>query len=178
MVCCGLMRGEEENALESAEDRIDYALGVIMVARPAKSSPWGLKSWSARGVVCGEQYRDRSRAPRALRQCGEEEEYLFPGLELRLHKDEAESYYHNLMADSPQLYVIARIDENDQSMVPFHVSTSFDEANAYLEVDDEVYSVAMPPEVAVWMERFVLKHYVPEPRKKRKRRDWRREGRA
>jgi hypothetical protein len=57
---------------------------------------------------------------------------------------------------------------------PFLVSLSFDEANAYLETDDvDVFPVAMPPELYRWIEAFVLAHYVPEPRRKRKRDDWR-----
>lgn len=155
----------------------EFALAVVMDCRPVTSSAWGSKSWTARGVVCGQQYRDRGAEPVLIREQGEAKEYLFPGLMLRLYKDEAESYYHNLMAPEPQLYVVARADEDQGRMAPFHVTVSFDEANAYLEADDEVYNVQMPPEVAVWMEQFVVTHYVPEPRKKRKRQDWRGEGR-
>ena len=142
-----------------------------------KSSRWAADSWAVKGVVCGDQYRHRGAGKVLLRERGEAREYLFSGLMLRLYRDEAESYYHNLMASSPQLYVVARTEESGGRIEPFHVTASFDEANAYLEVDDEVDSVTMPPEVAVWVERFVLDHYVPEPRKKRKRRDWRAEGR-
>lgn len=128
-------------------------------------------------MVCGDQYREGGDGPTLVRDTASAKEYLFSGLRLRLHKDESESYYHNLMASNPQLYVIARAAGDGERMEPFHVTASFDEGNAYLEADDEVYSVAMPPEVAVWIERFVLDHYVPEPRKKRKRRNWNEEGR-
>ena len=88
-----------------------------------------------------------------------------------MYKDEAESYYHNLMAPNPCLYVILRDNEQGQPE-PFRVSASFDEANAYTEVDENAYPVAMPGELYNWVERFVLTHYVPEQRKKRKRKNW------
>ena len=52
------------------------------------------------------------------------------------------------------------------------VSLSFDEAHAYLEGDDTVYAVDIPPELYRWTESFVLTHYCPQQMKKRKRRDW------
>ena len=48
----------------------------------------------------------------------------------------------------------------------------FDEANAYAEGDEDVHNVPMPPELMKWLEAFVIAHYVPEKRKKRKRREW------
>jgi hypothetical protein len=62
--------------------------------------------------------------------------------------------------------------------VPFLVSLSFDEANAYQEGDGVVYAVAMPPELYRWCEHFVLDHYVPEKKKKRRLTDWRKAGDA
>jgi hypothetical protein len=52
------------------------------------------------------------------------------------------------------------------------VSASFDEAHAYLEAEGDAEAVPMPPEIYQWVERFVLKHYVPERKVKRKRRNW------
>jgi hypothetical protein len=49
---------------------------------------------------------------------------------------------------------------------------SFDEAHAYVEGDDEIYDVDIPPELYVWVEAYVLINYVAEKRKKRKRVDW------
>lgn len=177
MLCCSEVTREELNTLDSEYQPAEYGLAVMMLCRPVRNSPWATESWIASGVVCGDQYRERGGGPTLVRDSGSAKEYLFSGLRLKLYKDESESYYHNLMAPNPQLYVVARAAQDGGRMEPFHVSASFDEGNAYLEGDDEVYGVAMPPEVAVWMERFVLTHYVPEPRKKRKRRNWHEEGR-
>lgn len=86
---------------------------------------------------------------------------------MRLHRDEAESYYWNLMAAQPQLFVICR--ERDAEPEPFLVTASHDEAGAYMESDEVVFSVPMPPEIYRAVEAFVIEHYVPTPRKKRKR---------
>lgn len=171
------MTREDPINLESERQPSEYSLAVMMLCRPAKNSAWATESWTASGVVCGDHYRERGDGPTLVRDSGAVKEYLFSGLRLRLHKDESESYYHNLMAPNPQLYVVARAAQDGERVEPFHVTASFDEGNAYLEADDEVYSVAMPPEVVVWMEGFVLAHYVPEPRKKRKRRNWQEDGR-
>jgi hypothetical protein len=39
-----------------------------------------------------------------------------------------------------------------------------------------VYAVPMPPELYRWCELFVLNHYVPEQKKKRRLKNWRNEA--
>jgi hypothetical protein len=45
-----------------------------------------------------------------------------------------------------------------------------------METEELVESVDMPAELYRWAERFVLEHYVPKKRKKRKRDDWKARG--
>jgi len=45
-----------------------------------------------------------------------------------------------------------------------------------METDEMVESVKMPPELYRWAERFVLQHFVPEKRGKRKRDNWKETG--
>jgi len=105
--------------------------------------------------------------------------YLVTGLSVALYPDECESYYHNMMTDTPRCYVVAHRDSTDadEMPVPFLVSMSFDEAHAYLEGEDEVYSVDVPSELYRWTEDFVLTHYVAEKRRKRKLVDWKKTAR-
>ena len=89
-----------------------------------------------------------------------------------MYQDECESYYYNLVSDNPRAFVLAHaIDDNDQPR-PFKVSMSFDEAHAYLEGDDQVYAVDVPPELYRWTEAYVIANYFPEKKRKRKLRDW------
>ena len=68
-------------------------------------------------------------------------------------------------------YVVMR--RSDASLPgPVLVTPSFDEANAYSEGDDDVETVDKPAELVQWLEAFVIENYVPEKRKKRKRRAW------
>jgi hypothetical protein len=106
-----------------------------------------------------------------IRSGADGEEFLWGGLEVQLYKDEAESYYHNLLAPTPQLYVITRPDDQGRP-APFLVTASYDAANAYTEAQEDAYPTPLPAELYPWLERFVLTHYVPQPRHKRKRQNW------
>ena len=68
------------------------------------------------------------------------------------------------------------LDDNGP-LRPLIVTLSYDEAASYLESDDIVESVAMPAELYRWVENFVLEHYLPQKKKKRKRENWKEEPR-
>jgi len=152
-----------------------FPVTVVMERQPAKVSTWVDYVWKATGVIVGNtlESQDESRVEHL------ENGYrlqIFPGFQLRLYVDECDSYYHNLMSPSPHCYIVVRQDDDDDEPRPFIVSLSFDEAHAYLEGDDTVFTVDMPPELYRWTESFVLTHYCPEKLKKRKRKDWSKDG--
>jgi hypothetical protein len=151
-----------------------FAVTVVMERQPAKVSTWVDYVWKAVGVTVGNTLdsHDESRVDHL------EDGYrlqIYPGYKVSLHIDECDSYYHNLMSPSPRCYIVVRQDDNDEPR-PFIVSLSFDEAHAYLEGDDTVFTVDMPAELYRWTESFVLTHYCPQQLKKRKRKDWRKDG--
>ena len=90
---------------------------------------------------------------------------------MALYRDEAESYYHNLMVGIPGCYVVVR-EREDGMPEPVLVTLSFDAGQAYLEGDEAVYNVPLPPELCRAAEAFVLAHYVPEKKEKRKLDNW------
>jgi hypothetical protein len=147
-----------------------FAVSVIMQQSPSNSL-WQSYYWQAVGVLAAEQQAAIGQKVELIHQQGPVSRYLHPGFTLRLHLDECESYYHNLLSPEPRCYVVATEAEED-SPVPFLVSFSFDEAHAYLEGDEIVYAVDVPAEIYRWAEAFVLAHYVPTKRTKRKRDDW------
>ena len=55
---------------------------------------------------------------------------------------------------------------------PFYVTANQDEAVGHLETDDIVLSIPMPEEIRELLEHYVVNHYRPVEKKKRKRRDW------
>jgi hypothetical protein len=155
------------------------AVSVIMESRPS-SSRWIDESWSVVGVTVGEDADDTDdtdkQAVKTLFEHDGIKQLLFSGFNLTLYKDECESYYHNIKAPSPDCYVIAR-NNSDDVPIPYLVSLSFDEANAYLECEDTVFTTTLAPELYRWLEQFVLVNYVPEKRVKRKRKNWKNAGR-
>lgn len=149
-----------------------FPVSVIMESRPS-SSIWQDTSWDAVGVCSASDEPPGEFPDNGVKVInrGEIKQFVYSSLKLRLFLDECESYYHNLMSPKPGCFVIAREDDSG-CPVPFLVSLSFDEAHAYQEGDDLVYAVPIPPELYRWMEEYVIEHYAPTKRKKRKRTNW------
>jgi hypothetical protein len=147
-----------------------FDVAVLMERRPGVTR-WQTEVWAPVGLVAGAVARGSRADPVPMPADGRAERALWRGFVLRLHRDEAESYYYTLMSPSPQAYVVMR-REDARPPAPTLVTLSFDEANAYAEGDDDVESVTMPAELAQWLEAYVIRHYVPEKRVKRKRRAW------
>jgi len=159
---------------EIAADRLPghFPVTVIMQRRPAQVSAWADYVWTAAGIAVG----NARHVPDESRISHIEDDTLlqfYSGYQVHLYIDECDGYYHNLMSPSPRCFVVVRQDEATDRPVPFMVSLSFDEAHAYLEGDDTVHAVDIPPELYRWMELYVLEHYCPQPIKKRKRKNWR-----
>ena len=146
-----------------------FPVAVVFERRPS-ISPWVEHSWLAAGITVGRHAANGD--PLLVREENDIAHFLFGGLEVALHVDECESYYHNMMSETPRAYIVARIDESDGIPRPFLVSMSFDEAHAYLEGDDEIYAVDVPPELYRWAEAYVIANYFPEKKTKRKLQDW------
>lgn len=161
-----------ESAQASSSNPTAFPVAVIVRHRRlASKQPWQRDSWQVKGVIVNSQAAVKTAVKVLLRASAEGDDYLWGGFALRLHKDEVESYYHNLKSEKPRLFVISTPD--DQGVpAPFKITASFDEAHAYLEAEVEVEAVPMPPELYPWLERYVLTHYLPERRVKRKRRNW------
>jgi len=148
-----------------------------MCFRQSQNTFWSAGQWEVRGLVVGAagekvagvQHSD-SRVSR--RDVGNGQ-VLWSGLSVCLYKDDAESYYHNLMCEYPKAFIICKSDELEaEQCEPFLVTLSYDEAASYMEVDEQVLSVDMPPELYRWVEQFVVENYVPEKKRKRKRDNW------
>lgn len=140
-----------------------FPVTVIMERRPAKVSKWVDHIWTAIGVTVGNS-RDVPDKPRVALIEDDVQLQFHSGYQVKLYVDECDSYYHNLMSPTPRCYIVVRQDDNNKPE-PFIVSLSFDEAHAYLEGDDDVFAVDMPPELYLWTEAFVLTHYCPQQRK-------------
>lgn len=151
---------------------LEYPVSIVMERRTS-SSRWSSESWEVIGIAAGAAPTvGEPGVRRKIHEDGKSSHYLLSGFSLRLHRDECESYYHNLMTPHPRCFVVARQDEEEQMPLPFLVSMSFDEAHAYLEAGDPIYAVDVPAELYKWCEAFVLAHYVPQRKYKRKLTSW------
>jgi hypothetical protein len=151
------------------EGRQHFPVAVILERRPAVSR-WIEHVWKAVGIAVGRHAGGRT--PRLIRDEQGVALFLVGGLDVALYVDECESYYYNLVSDNPRAYVLAHATDDGTQPQPFRVSMSFDEAHAYLEGDDQIYDVDVPPELYRWTEAFVIANYFPEKKRKRKLRDW------
>ena len=148
-----------------------FSVSVLMERRKVSGNRWIDESWKAVGVTVGGTETGEEVGPIKVVDGADASQFLWSGLKVELFRDEAESYYHNLMVGTPGCYVVARTRE-DGMPEPVLVTLSFDAGQAYLEGDETVYNVPLPPELYRATEAFVLAHYVPVKKKKRKLENW------
>lgn len=154
-----------------------FSVSIIMESQPS-SHPWADSVWDANGIVVSDIDSENSEDTSEVKiiEQGDVKQFIYSGMKIRLFLDECESYYHNMMSPEPGCFIVARNEDEDGEEtdipIPVLATLSFDEAHSYLEGDDIVYAVPIPPELYVWAEAFVLDNYVAEKRLKRKRVDW------
>lgn len=148
-----------------------YQIAVLMQCLPLSNNPWITSRWEVLSVIPARMGADIDAEESAADGDGHRI-VRHDGLSLRLHPDESESYYYNLLVDDPRCFVVCRQDEANDIPVPTLVTVSFDEANAYAEGDDRVESVSLPLSLQQALESYVLTHFVPTKRTKRKRQNW------
>lgn len=151
-----------------------FPVSVITAREPVPNNAWISERWRVVGVVPGGHTEGDERAQ--IRSGPEGEQYIWSGFRIRLRKSEADSYYFNLVAQNPNLQVICQVQDGGE-LRPVLVTADYIDAMAHREAGAEVQGVAMPPDIYVWVERFVLEHYTPEEKKqKRKHDDWTKEA--
>lgn len=140
---------------------------AVQLMRHAKPNAW--EDWRhsiADVALDAGQFGSRERL---LRDDGRTAQTLFPGLEVSLHRDEAEGYFLNLASGQPVWFVVWRIDEEDPSRAwPEDVTVSYNEAARRMDAQERVDNVPLPPEVVAWVQSYVDEHYRPEPKKRRR----------
>lgn len=148
---------------------------VLVECRQARVGQWVEDQWEAIAVIAGEEVMTTESSTVMVHEDASCRRYLWTGFKLALNRDACESYWYNLMSGKPYLFVICHVDEDEdgeESLIPALVTADQQEATGHMETDDHVYSVPMPEQVHEWLERFVVQHYVPAQKKKRKRRQW------
>lgn len=159
-------------ALEDFDQKLPDQITVsVVMEKRVSENVWIDYSYKAVGIVVGET--GAGKQIKSIFEDTQVEHFLVTGLNVYLHEDECESYYHNLMSPKPSFYIVADTpDDPDEMPVPYLVSMSFDEVHAYLEGDEQVYAVEIPAELYQWAEAYILTHYVAVKKTKRKLKNW------
>lgn len=142
-----------------------FPLAVVMQRRPAKSR-WAEHMWEPHGVVPGHS----GDTKKLLVEHDGVSQWLHPGFELELHRDEAEGYYLNVVGLKPSVFVLWRM-EGEQGL-PVQVTASSEEAGRWLDGGHSVDRVPMPTEIYAWVGDYVEKNYRPQPQKRIKPRSF------
>ncbi|HYL89466.1 MAG TPA: DUF3305 domain-containing protein [Burkholderiales bacterium] len=142
-----------------------FSLAVVMQRRPAKSR-WADVIWEPHGVVPGHN----GGAKKLLVEHDGAVQWLHPGFELELHRDEAEGYYLNVSSTRPSVFVLWRM-EGDEAL-PVQLTASSEEAGRWLDGGHAVDRVPMPAEIYAFVGDYVEKNYRPKFEKRVKPRSF------
>ena len=140
---------------------------AVVMQRRASQSKWVDHVWEPWSVLSG---YEGEAVPRQLVNEPRIAQFLHPGLELQLHRDELEGYYLNVSASQPRLFVMWRM-EGEQGL-PLQVTASSEESGRWLDGGHSVDGVTMPPEIFAWVGGYVEANYRPEPKKRIKPRSF------
>lgn len=157
--------------LHTATAPLQHPVTVLVEYQSVHDNRWIVGRWAVTGVVAGKPLDEAGIQCRLVHSSHETQQYLWSGLSIELHPDDAESYYCNLMSDNPSVFVVCN-EVQGEALQPAIVTLSYGQAASYMETDQRVERIAMPADLYRWLEQYVLENYVPEKRKKRRRDDW------
>ena len=152
----------------------EFKVSIVLEQQEKKVNDWVSQQWELMAILSDQEGPDSLQGPIILRQSSQHIQHLWKGLVIRLHVDAAEGYWYNLLSDIPFAFVVCELDAVDDQEVPVPhlVTVSQDEAGAHLETDSLVLSGPLPVDIREATEQFVVNNYIPQTKKKRKRRDW------
>jgi hypothetical protein len=138
-----------------------YPVAVIM-ERVTLANRWQTERWEAKGIVPDTPGREKSE--RVIVQEQGLVQMLFTGLAIGLQRDEAEGYLYNVTSPQPKVFVLWRMQ--DGIARPEQLSVSYHEGARWMDAEETVDGVALPPDLLPWIAEFAAEHYRPEPKKK------------
>lgn len=150
---------------------LSIPVGVVLARKLIQRSGWSLANWEAVSVLVGERFADGESQRVPLREGDGEVQYLWDGLRVNFYRDAAETYWFNLTGTRPSLFIICS-EEDGGELVPIDVTADHEESTSAVESDYKAFAVPIPPEMIGQLEEFVMTHFKPPQRRKRKREDW------
>jgi len=142
---------------------------AVVMQRRETGNRWQSTAWEPWAVL---ESAESAGVARLLVEGGGAQQWLHPGFELVLHRDEAEGYYMNVSSGAPRVFVLWRLDEENDLALPVEVTASYDEAGRWLDAGHFVDGVPMPPELFAWVGDYVERNFRPAPQKRIKPRSF------
>ena len=140
---------------------------AVVMEREKAPNQW--QDWRFRIADVVQHEDEFGLVARVLRDDGRVQRTLHPNFTLELFRDQAEGYWLNLSSGSPVWFVVWRIDDADPSRAwPETVSLSYTEAGRWLDAQERVDNVPLPPDIAAWLQVYTDENYRPEPKKRRR----------
>jgi hypothetical protein len=138
---------------------------AIVMEREAAPNQW--EAWRHRPVEVLRHERAFGVTAQVLRDDGRVMRTLHPGFRLELFPDECEGYHLNLSSGAPVWFILWRSDDEDASRAwPVTISVSYHEAGRWLDAQERVDNLPLPPDVVCWLQAFNDEHYRPEPKRR------------
>lgn len=156
----------------------EFKVAVVLEKQEKRVKSWISYEWEVAAILSDKEGPDFLEGPITIRESAQTSQYLWKGLKIKLYVDAAEGYWYNLLSDVPYAFIVCELDtvDDDAIPIPHLVTISQDEAGAHLETDSLVMSGPLPADIRDSAEQFVVNNYIPQVKKKRKRRDWYKES--
>jgi hypothetical protein len=151
-----------EGSPPAKQERSSKRVAVVMQRRLLQSR-WQSEAWEPVGVLA--DYAGEAGA-RVIVDEGGTTQWLHPGFEIELRRDEADGYYMNMTTDQPSVFILWRMEQ--ERAVPQFVTVSYAEAGRWMDGGERVDRVPMPAEMWEWVGGYVERNYKPEPKKKQR----------
>jgi hypothetical protein len=138
-----------------------FPLSIVMERTVLANNRWETEQWEAKRVIYSTS--GGCTDEQMLVNDGVHQQILFPGHSVRLFRDEAEGYFLNITSAQPKVFVLWRM-QNDIAR-PERATVSYHEGARWMDSDEKVDAVPLPPELLPAMSEFVARHYRPEVKK-------------
>ena len=118
--------------MEEGKERARKRVAVIMQRRTLESR-WQNEAWEPVGVVSD---YDGEGGARVIVDEGSTTQWLYPGFDIDLRRDEADGYYMNVSTQQPSVFVLWRMEA--ALAVPQFVTVSYAEAARWMDAGERV----------------------------------------
>ncbi|MDE0308886.1 MAG: DUF3305 domain-containing protein [Acidiferrobacterales bacterium] len=151
-----------------------FNLTIVVECHTKTFNGWPSVQWELTTILSDPEGPASLDGPHPIHTSDKISQYMWKGVQLRLHLDAAEGYWYNFLSEIPYAFVVFETDTVDDDSVPMPIfaTVSQDEAGAHLETDCLVLSAALPTDVRDKIEQYIVENYVPQTKKKRKRKNW------